>query len=299
MFEWNKVVQDMIDWIEENLDKEPTLLRMSREIGYSPFYCSSQFHLYVKMTLRSYIAGRKLCKAALDLRDTDERIIDIAIKYGFSSQEAFTRSFVHAYGCTPKAYRNEPRAIKLAVKQFVLFPEHLEKGVYEMSNLTEAKFRFEFIPAHKFIGVFDTKATCYWDFWKFHDCDEVCGIVESLSHIAHPRLQTHTAGWYYDKDTKGYFYGLAVEADYQGDIPEGFEVRDVEESYYIVFYHPQFDFLSECGEVMQRVEKLAFNYNPSDKGFEYNDKAQLTYQIHRPEEIGYEILRPVKKIKSE
>lgn len=50
------------------------------------------------MTLKSYLAGRRLCYAAIALRDTADKIIDIALQYGFSSQEAFTRAFVRAYG---------------------------------------------------------------------------------------------------------------------------------------------------------------------------------------------------------
>ena len=124
MYEWNAAIQKMIDWIEENIAENPTLLGMSEQIGYSPCYCSTQFHQIAGMTLRSYVAGRRMCHATLELRDTRQRILDIAIKYGFSSQEAFTRAFVNAYGCAPCAYRKKPKPIPLSVKQNVFLPQH-------------------------------------------------------------------------------------------------------------------------------------------------------------------------------
>ena len=44
------------------------------------------------MTLRSYIAGRRLARAAAEVRDSDDRLLDIALKYGWSSQEAMTNT---------------------------------------------------------------------------------------------------------------------------------------------------------------------------------------------------------------
>ena len=168
MYEWNAATQKMIDWIEEHLTDNPSLLEMSKQIGYSPYYCSSQFHSIVGMTMKSYIAGRRLACAALEIRDTKMRILDIAVKYGFSSQEALTRAFMDAYGCTPAAYRRNPVPISLSIKKVVFFPEHYVevKGEHNMEEVREAKTRIEYIPAHKYIGVWDIAANNYGDFLR-------------------------------------------------------------------------------------------------------------------------------------
>lgn len=101
MYEWNEAIQKMIDWIEDNLCEEPSLTQMAEHIGYSPYYCSTRFHEITGMTIKRYVSGRRLRLAALALWDTDERIIDIAMKCGYSSQEALTRAFQTAFGCTP------------------------------------------------------------------------------------------------------------------------------------------------------------------------------------------------------
>lgn len=305
MNEWRVGIQKMIDWIEANIEDRPSLLEMSKQIGYSPCYCSYLFHQVTGITLKSYMAGRRLCHATVELRDTNARILDIAVKYGYSSQEALTRAFVSAYGITPKAYRINPKPIQLSIKQTVLFPEdYTNMGGNNMSNVKEANIRLEHIPAHKYIGIWDSRVNNYGDFWKYHDCDEVCGIIESMRNVAHDVVGCHMAGWFYENGQKGYFYGLGVPTDYSGEIPKGFEIREFPESTYLVFFHPPFEYLPENCEVMGRVEELAWNYKPSEsdrwwipKGYEWNEGACQIYQRHFPEVMGYEVLRPVKKIK--
>lgn len=300
MFEWNENVQKMINWIEEHLTENPSLLDMSNQIGYSPYYCSSRFHEVVGMTFKSYIAGRRLAMAALEIRDSYAAILDIAIKYGYSSQEVLTRAFMNAFGCTPAAYRKNPIPIRIPIIQVVFSPEHYtKKGEPTMNKtlLTDAHVRVEHIPAHKYVGIWDIEAAHYGEFWSRHDCDSVCGIIDSMNHVSHSIITCHTAGWFYENGKKGYFYGFGVPQDYDGVIPDGFEIRELPASDYLVFFHPPFDYLKDNGEVMTRVEELAWNYDPKAKGYEWNEDVCQDYQRHYPEVVGYEVLRPVRRIK--
>lgn len=301
MYQWNESVQKMIDWIENNLSENPTLLEMSKQVGYSPYYCSTQFHEVVGTTLKNYIASRRLSRAALEIRDTNERILDIAVKYGFSSQEALTRAFKEKFGYTPYWYRKNPVPIILPIRRTVLFPEHIIKPkevIMSDTCLIKANIRMEYIPAHKYMGIWEERAANYMEFWKYHDCEEICGTIDSLSHIMHPVVTAHTAGWFRQTNNhKDYFYGLGVADHYDGEIPKGFKVKEIPGSYYLVFFHPSFDYPADCAEVMGRVEDLAWNYDPSLKGYTWNESDCPIYQRHCPETIGYEILRPVVKIR--
>ena len=84
--------------------------------------------------------------------------------------------------------------------------------------------------------------------------------------------------------------------DYNGEVPEGFEVREIPASDYLVFSYPVFDFMAENGEVMAAVEELAFNYDPSERGYVWNEEECQIYQRHYPEKLGYQVVRPVKKL---
>lgn len=297
MYEWIYAAQRLINWIDDHAVENPSLSEISEQVGYSPCYCSEQFHRVVGMTLKEYMAKRRLCLAALALRDTEIPLIDIAFEYGFSSQQALTRAFTNAYGCAPAAYRRNPVPIPLTMKKIVITPSnYIRQGDIVMS-LVMPNYHIEYIPAHRFLGVYDCSETAEGPIWPAHDCDLLCGIVSSITGC-HPIVTNHTAGWKWVNGERKYFYGLGVETDYEGPVPEGFMLTDViPDSYYIVFKHPPFDYLSENAEVMKRVEELAWNFDPAAIGYEWNENDCQDYQRHYPEVNGYQVLRPVKKIR--
>lgn len=100
-----RTIECMVNWVEGNLTDNPSLDDMSKHVGYSSFYCSAKFHEVVGISFKEYVIKRKLSLAALELKDTKSRVIDIALRFGFSSNEAFTRAFTRVYGYSPQQYR--------------------------------------------------------------------------------------------------------------------------------------------------------------------------------------------------
>lgn len=298
MSEWIFAVQRLVDYIDDHAVENPSLSEISKEIGYSPWYCSEQFHRVVGMTIKEYMAKRRLTLAALALRDTDMPVLGVALEYGFSSQQALTRAFKDAFGCSPSAYRKSPVPLPFTMKKVVVTPsDYSEQGDFTMSNLVTPNLRIEHIPAHRFLGVYEKSETSGGKLWPAHDCDLLCGIVQSITDF-HPVVSSHTAGWKWVNGERKYFYGLGVDADYDGAVPEGFVLTEViPASYYFVFGHPPFDYLTENAEVMARVEDMAWNFDPSELGYCWNEVACQDYQRHYPEVNGYQVLRPVKQIK--
>ena len=297
MCEWIFAIQKLIDWIDEHACENPSLSEISGQIGYSPYYCSEQFHRVTGMTVREYMAKRRLTMAALALRDTDMPIVEVALEYGFSSQSVLARAFHDAFGCSPSAYRKKPVPLPLVFRKTLSLPsDYFEKGVLSMSKLVLPSTRIEYIPAHSYLGVYKRSETKDGPIWPCHDCDLLCGIVSSIRDTD-PIVTGHTAGWTWNNGERSYFYGLGVSPDYDGVIPEGFELRgEFPGSYYIVFSHPPFEYPSENTEVMKRVEELAWNYDPIGHGFVWNEDVCQDYQRHYPEGLGYQVLRPVRKL---
>lgn len=108
-----QTLESMRIWIIENAPKNPTLSKLSDYLGYSPYYCSVKFREYTGMTLKKYIAKKKLEYACEELKNTDDRIMDIAVRSGYSSHEAFTRAFLTMYCCTPAQYRKKILKVRL------------------------------------------------------------------------------------------------------------------------------------------------------------------------------------------
>ncbi|WP_229381792.1 helix-turn-helix domain-containing protein, partial [Klebsiella pneumoniae] len=80
---------------------------LARHAGYSKWHLQRLFLQYKGESLGRYIRERKLLLAARDLRDTDQRVYDICLKYGFDSQQTFTRVFTRTFNQPPGAYRKE------------------------------------------------------------------------------------------------------------------------------------------------------------------------------------------------
>ncbi|KAB2451769.1 helix-turn-helix transcriptional regulator [Bacillus sp. CH126_4D] len=111
----NKHIQRMIDWIESNLNEEFSLNALSHYMGYSPYYCSFRFHQVTGISIRRYILLRRLYLSTEDLKN-DRKIIDIALDYDYSSQEAYSRAFKTVFGMNPREFKLNNMPIQSFVK---------------------------------------------------------------------------------------------------------------------------------------------------------------------------------------
>ena len=120
MYEWQKQIQQIVNEIDGSLaarrDEELTLRDLARKLGYSEFHMTRKFREITGMGFRDYLQGRKLAFALKEVRDSEKSMLDIALDYGFSSNEAFTRAFKRSYGVTPSQYRKSPRPVVLRTK---------------------------------------------------------------------------------------------------------------------------------------------------------------------------------------
>lgn len=100
-----QTIETMAKWVENNITENPSLTEMSSYVGYSPFYCSAKFRKHMGMTYKQFLVRCRLRAAAHDLCITNDRITDIAFRYGYSSSESFARAFSQAFQCSLRQYR--------------------------------------------------------------------------------------------------------------------------------------------------------------------------------------------------
>ena len=94
-----------IDYIDAALDGEIEPKKIAELSGYSAAMFSRIFSILTGVPLQEYIRRRKMTMAALDLLSTDQKIIDIAVKYGYDAADAFTVAFKAIHGCAPSEIR--------------------------------------------------------------------------------------------------------------------------------------------------------------------------------------------------
>lgn len=99
------VTGEILSCIERHPDQNLTLEKLSEELHYSKFYLARAFKEHTGRTLWKYIQSRRLEAAARCLAETRRPVVEIALKAGYGSQQAFARAFRREYGCTPREYR--------------------------------------------------------------------------------------------------------------------------------------------------------------------------------------------------
>ena len=321
MHEWRKQIQIMVDAMDESItrheDEALTLRTLSRRLGYSEYHMTRKFREIAGLPFRDYLRRRRLALALKDVRDSDRGILDIALDYGFSSHEAFTRAFKSLYGITPSQYRKAPMPLVLRTKLIPFDRYFLGLGEIGMVKSQDGvKVYFVTIPAHKFLHIRSYESNGYWDFWQRqgqipgHDWETICGLLDSIKgKLDDEGGQEDNSGsgqimgFLHDPAGQPFCYGVPraecygvrLPADYDGPVPEQMLMLDVPEGEYIVFEHGPFDYEQENCSVEKKVYDVMNAFDYAGTGYRFDDSTgRIGYFYHDPARYWKEI-RPVQK----
>ena len=321
MSEWSRYVQLAVDQIDSCIkaeeDEKLTLSALSRRLGYSEYYTSRKFSEISGMKLRDYIRFRKLAFALKELRDSDHGIMSIAVKYGFSSNEAFSRAFKDTYGITPAEYRMNPVPVVLRTisRPFDCYLMEGEmKDMNQKQSNGEVKTYFVKIPAHKFLHIRNYESIGYWDFWQKQaqipgqDCETVCGLLDSMKgKLDDTGGSEENAGsgqlmaWINEPAGRicswgiplAEAYGVRLPADYDGEVPKQMQLMDVPEGEYIVFEHGPFDFETESQSVEAKIEAAMKEFDYGASGYELDLTPERVFYFYHDCRRFFKYVRPV------
>ena len=162
MFSWYDEIQKIKSWIDKNIE-DVSLAQLSNYFGYSPHYLSKKFHELEGIPLKEYILTSRIQHAAIHLVETNDKIIDIALSHGYSSQEAFTRAFLKVYGITPWSYRKLQKPSQNAVKSRLLHSVGFTKPIGGMDMKIYVKQMYDWNYYAYFAEDVDEK---YWNYFK-------------------------------------------------------------------------------------------------------------------------------------
>lgn len=142
--DWVKQLNEAINYIEENLTGEISYETISKITGCSIYNFQRMFSYIADKPLAEYIRSRRLTMAAFELLNSSKRIIDISLKYGYESQDSFTRAFKNFHGVLPSSIRKETVQLKSCPK---LSFQITIKGEDHMN------YQIEEWPAFKVMGI--------------------------------------------------------------------------------------------------------------------------------------------------
>ncbi|MGM9948338.1 AraC family transcriptional regulator [Floccifex sp.] len=110
--EWMAIIGNSIQFIEEHITENISVEDIAKEAGVSSFYFQKGFSMLCGFSVSEYIRNRRLALAGNDLLITDEKIIDIALKYGYESPDSFAKAFSRFHGLSPSSVRKDEVLLK-------------------------------------------------------------------------------------------------------------------------------------------------------------------------------------------
>ncbi|MCQ2468912.1 MAG: AraC family transcriptional regulator [Ruminococcus sp.] len=249
--EWMKAIQSAIEFIEEHITENITADDVADHVFMSSFYFQKGFSMLCGFTVAEYIRNRRLALAGVKIVSTEDRIIDIALEYGYDSPDSFAKAFTRFHGVSPSAVRRGESGVKTFAPLKI---EFTLKGGYLMNYKIEKKESFTVIGSARTFSYENCKEEIP-KFWKEHyECGNgkyVCGM---FGVNIDPQM-----------GESSFEYLIADICDSSAEIPEGFVTRTIPEFTWAVFSCD-----GAMPDALQDVNKKIFSeWLPALKEYEF------------------------------
>ena len=283
--DWLNKMNEALDYIENNLSGEIHLEEAAKRACCSSFNFQRMFSFMTDVSLADYIRRRRLSMAAMDLLTGPERVIDIAVKYGYESPVSFARAFYAMHGMNPRDVRKSGRKIKAYPR--ISF-EITIKGVEAMNYCVKELGEFRLVGFKERMSMDNGENfKRIPEFWN-----EVCGKgrYEKVLEFNDNR-ELYSMGVCANPDDMGFDYYIATGSD--REIPEDMSELLVPSATYVIF-----ECTGRLPEGQQKVWKRIFTEWFPSSGYEMTDGPQLEWYSEgdtTSEEYRSEIWIPVRK----
>jgi AraC family transcriptional regulator len=279
--DWLERMNGAISYIERNLCSDIDYEEAARIACCSTYHFQRMFSFITDVPLSEYIRRRRLTLAAFDLQNTDVRIIDIALKYGYDSPNSFTRAFQNLHGVTPSLARD--RGVQLKAYPCISFYITI-KGDVEMNYKIEEKGAFKVFGVEAIIDSTNNenfiKIPKFWDQCRGDGTlDRLCSIqvvpkVKGLCDI-------NSIMCYRDINDTQFPYMIGV-VDFEGStkVPEGLVTVEVKPYTWAIFRTEDYTMAEATGKIQAVWKRIFPEWFPTS-GYEHDmgPELELTYHI--------------------
>jgi AraC family transcriptional regulator len=222
------LLRQAIDYMEDHLHSTIEIDQISKAAMSSKYHFQRMFHALTGFTVTEYVRNRRLTLAAEELVGTESRVIDIALKYGYESPEAFSKAFQRMHGVTPSSAKK--KNVKLKAFPRISFQIQI-KGETEMNYRIVEERALKVVgavvriieEASKEIPVFVKQI------WKD-------GTIGRINEVIGKPTESLLFGYHYDYSEDGskrYMMGHELPAG--TEVPEEFTILDLPSQTYAVF----------------------------------------------------------------
>lgn len=275
MGNWDKIqaVQSMQDYIVSHAETEIDMNELAAVSGYSRYHAIRLFKQYTGQTPSEYIRALRLSQAAIQLRDTNGKVLETALDSSFESHDGFTRAFSKQFGIGPAAYQK----VKPPISLFTYYPIthallHYKKRMdTEMSKeKVPATVTVQAVdrPARKLMMLRSKKAEDYMSFCGEMGCDwegMMNSVSEKFDNAALLELPKHLIA----EGTSAFAAGIEIPLTYEKPIPESMEVIELPACKMLYFRGATYENEEDFCEAIEIVAEAMQNYKPEEYGFAY------------------------------
>lgn len=235
--EWTECIKKTIQCLEAHLLDGDETYHVAAEVGVSAFYLQKGFRIMTGYSMAEYVRNRRLYLAALEIIADREKIIDIALKYGYDTPEGFSKAFSRFHGVSPMQLRKDTS------KLHVFLPLKIKievQGGNEMDYIVEKEKAFKVVGFEREFSLDSSHGEIpkFWD--EFH-----AEYLTSLMRTGQPEneikelIRRCNIGMYGvcidDMDQDGKFRYMIAGPYTEGAIPEGMSVYEIPEMEWVKF----------------------------------------------------------------
>lgn len=289
-----EIVKSIKNYIDSKIECNVSPDDASKVLNYSLKQLNRIFFMSTGITVSEYIRWNKLVKSLFELKYTDNSIIDIAIKYGYESQESYTRAFKDNFALNPGEYRKTKQQIiakNWHINEFIHQEAHnaFDEGLRVRGNVENW-----IIVKPERIWVSARRNTGKLQPGKFYNLpgDELLKRVFTL-----PDIISGGGAYFPSDDYSGLSFGVEVAEDYPLELLKGFEIIRVPQSKYVVFNYPRYP-IENHGDAIYSTWHAQKDYDITALGLKWNLKKMPIFEDD-DNEVGYTLFFPVTENLSE
>ena len=293
--EWTEALQQAIDYMEAHLMEEINYEDVAKHVHTSGYEFHRAFSFLTGMTANAYIRNRRLSLAGRELMETDARITDLAMKYGYETPESFTKAFTRFHGIAPRAARDA--AAKLTLFNPLVIKLTVEGGKsmdYRIVQTKDLKF-IALVRSFSNEIINDDDNHEIPDFWAECSANSLLGPIWMLRPDGKRDLYGLCTPTKEGAETFDYGIGIIVDEDTAKFDPAemektGFRIWDVKAGTYVVF-----DCIGDNGDCIRDMwEKFYKEFLPQ-MGYESVDETDYELYFDGGKGVFCELWIPVKK----
>lgn len=282
--EWIERLNKAINYIEENITKEIEYEQLAKIACCSTYHFQRMFAYMADVPLSEYIRRRRMSLAAVELQNDNKKIIDVALKYGYSSPTAFNRAFKSIHGIAPSIIQKED-TINLKAFPPISFKITI-KGAEEMNYRIEKKEEFRIVgvsqPLHTEL---EKNFEIVPKMWQQSALD---GTIQKLLPMMNSQPKG-VLGVSVCNDLEDWKYFISVAST---------ESIDDKLDEYIIppFIWAIFSGEGQCPQAIQELEKRIVTEWLPTSGYEYDNGPDIELYLNpEPQNAKFEVWVPVKK----